>query len=265
MHSGGVSSVLERILATKREEVAARRRERPVAALRDVPMYAEARRGFRHAVGSHVGRTVIAEIKRASPSRGTLRPDADAAEMARAYARGGAAAVSVLTDGPFFRGELADVEAARRAVGLPLLRKDFIVDPYQVEEARAAGADAVLIIVAATDPGQRAELLAAAAGAGLDALVEVHDEAELAAAVSESANLIGINNRDLRTFETTLATSERLLPQVPAGVVAVCESGLRSAADMARLEALGARGFLVGEALIEAPDPEGRLREFLRR
>lgn len=263
MCSDGESSILARILAAKREEVTARRRDRSVAALRAAPMYGDARRGFRHALVHHRGRTIIAEVKRASPSRGTLRADADAAEMARAYARGGAAAVSILTDEPFFRGGLADLAAARRAVQLPLLRKDFIVDPYQVEEARAAGADAVLVIVAATEPGQRRELLEAASSVGLDVLVEVHDEAELTAALEDGADLVGINNRNLRTFVTTLATSERLLPRMPQGVITVCESGVRSAADMARLEALGARGFLVGEALIEAPDPEARLRDFL--
>jgi indole-3-glycerol phosphate synthase len=169
----------------------------------------------------------------------------------------------VLTDGPFFHGSLADLEAARAAVDLPLLRKDFILDAYQVEEARAAGADAVLVIVAATTPAQRGELRAAAQSLDLDVLLEVHDQREFEVGLDEGADLVGINNRDLRTFVTTLAISERLLPQVPPSVIAVCESGLRSAAEIARLERLGARAFLVGETLIEAPDPGARLRELL--
>jgi indole-3-glycerol phosphate synthase len=254
-------TVLDRILAAKRAEVAARVRGRPVEVLRAQPAYAERRRGFRGALAGHAGRAIIAEVKRASPSRGPICLQADAAEVARAYTAGGAAAVSVLTDGPFFHGSLDDLAAVRRAVALPLLRKDFLVDVYQVYEARAAGADAILIIVAAADAGLRRELAAVAHELELDALVEVHDEAELDRALEEGATLVGINNRDLRTFATSLATSERLLPRIPAGVVAVCESGLGSAADMARLEARGARAFLVGEALMEAPDPAARLRE----
>jgi indole-3-glycerol phosphate synthase len=257
-------TVLDRIVEAKRGEVAARRAARPVATLHETPLYAEARRGFRRALAEHPGRAIIAEVKRASPSRGPLRPDADAGEIARAYARGGAAAISVLTDHPFFHGSLQDLEAARAAVALPLLRKDFLIDTYQVEEARAAGADAILIIVAATEPAQRRELVAAAATAEIDVLVEVHDEQELEAALSEGAVLVGINNRDLRTFVTTLATSQRLLPQVPESVIAVCESGLEAAADMVGLERIGARAFLIGEALITAPDPGARLRELLR-
>ena len=256
-------TVLDRIMAGKREEVASRRRARPVSALRDSPVYGEARRGFRRALVEHAGRTIIAEIKRASPSRGMLRVDADAAEIARQYGAAGAAAISVLTDQPFFRGALEDLAAARRTVLLPLLRKDFLIDPYQVEEARSWGADAVLLIIAATVRDQRQELIAAARAAELDVLVEVHDEGELETGLAEGASLIGINNRDLKTFVTTVATSERLLPLVPPSVAAVCESGLRSAADMRRLEALGATAFLIGEALIEAPSPGAKLRQLL--
>ncbi len=256
-------SLLGRILAATRAEVARRRRARPAATLCDCPAWAEPRRGFRRALATHAGRTIIAEVKRASPSRGVLRADADAAVVARLYATNGAAAISVLTDRPYFHGSLEDLEAARAAVTLPLLRKDFILDPYQVEEARAAGADAVLVIVAATTAAERGELRAAARSLGLDALVEVHDRQELDTALAEDADLVGINNRDLSTFVTTLATSEHLLPHVPPSVVAVCESGLRSVVDITRLERLGARAFLVGEALIEAPDPGARLRELL--
>jgi indole-3-glycerol phosphate synthase len=256
-------TVLDDILAAKRTEVAARRRECPVAELRDRPRYAEPRRGFARAIADRGRRNVIAEVKRASPSRGVLRADVDAAAMARLYARGGAAAVSVLTDAPFFHGSLADLEAVRGAVSLPVLRKDFVLDPYQLEEARAAGADAALVIVAATSAGQRRELLEAARALELDVLVEVHDERELETALDGGASVVGINNRDLRTFVTTLATSERLLAFVPPTVIAVCESGLRTAADMQRLEGLGARAFLVGEALMEAPDPERCLRRLV--
>jgi indole-3-glycerol phosphate synthase len=265
MQRGGSGTVLDRVLAAKHDEVMVSRRARPLGVLRQRPLYSAPRRDFRRALVSREGRAIIAEVKRASPSRGVLRADTDAAELAAAYACGGAAAISVLTDGPFFHGSLADLEAVRRAVGLPLLRKDFIVDPYQVEEARAAGADAVLLIVAATDEDQRRGITAAAHNLELDVLVEVHDETELACALAEGATLVGINNRDLRTFVTTVATSERLLPLVPASVVVVCESGLRTGADMARLEALGARAFLVGEALVEAADPAARLRDLAGR
>ncbi len=256
-----VSDILDRILAAKAAEVAERRRDRPAAALRERPMYGEARRGFGHALATHAGRTIIAEVKRASPSRGVIRADIDAAATAGHYADGGAAAISVLTDGPFFGGSLADLEAIHAAVPLPVLRKDFIIDPYQVEESRAFGADAVLVIVAATDASQRRDLLAAAAALDLDAIVEVHDEAELEAALEAGAGIVGINNRDLRTFHTTLAVSERLLPLVPPSVTAVCESGLHAAADIERLGHLGARAFLIGEALMESGDPRQRLRE----
>jgi indole-3-glycerol phosphate synthase len=256
-------TVLDRIIAAKREEVVSRRRARPASTLRDSPLHGEPRRGFRRALVGHAGRTIIAEIKRASPSRGVLRMDADAAEIARQYAAAGAAAISVLTDQPFFRGTLEDLAAARRAVTLPLLRKDFLIDPYQVEEARSWGADAVLLIVAATERDQRQELIAAARSAELDVLVEVHDEVELQTALAEGAFLVGINNRDLKTFVTMVATSERLLPLLPASVAAVCESGIRSTADMRRLESLGATAFLIGEALIEAPSPGAKLRALI--
>jgi indole-3-glycerol phosphate synthase len=257
-------TVLDRIITAKRDEVAAHRELTPLSALRDAPVYQEPRRGFRRGLVGHAGRSIIAEIKRASPSRGPLRLDADAADIARQYASAGAAAISVLTDPQFFRGTLDDLAAVRRAVGVPLLRKDFMIDPYQVEEARAWGADAILVIVAATERAQRLELMAAADAVELDVLVEVHDEGELDSCLEEGASLIGINNRNLKTFETTVATSERLLPRLPATATAVCESGLRLAADMERLEALGARAFLIGEALIAAPSPGAKLTEFIR-
>ena len=260
---GNAADILDRILTAKQAEVAERRRDRPPPSLRERPLYDEPRRGFARALTARAGRAIIAEIKRASPSRGVIRADADAKTIAALYARSGAAAISVLTDGPFFGGSLADLEAVRDAVSLPILRKDFILDPYQIEEARAFGADAVLVIVAATEARQRRELIAAAAAIDLDAIVEVHDEAELEAAIEAGATIVGINNRDLRTFRTTLDVSERLLPLVPSSVLAICESGLRTAADIERLRHRGARAFLVGEALIESVDPGQRLRELL--
>ena len=257
-------SLLDDILETKRGEVASRRVVVPLSALRERPLWADPRRGFRAALAARRAPAVIAELKRASPSRGEIRPAYAPAEIARGYAAAGAAALSVLTDARFFRGSLDDLVAARAASGLPCLRKDFLIDPYQVEEARAFGADAVLLIVAAVAGGQGAELLAAARGAGLDVLVEVHDDAELERAIDLGATLLGINNRDLATFEVTLSTAERLVPRVPPGALAVAESGLRSAADVRRMTAAGAQAVLVGEAFMERPDPGAALAEWLR-
>jgi indole-3-glycerol phosphate synthase len=257
-------SLLDDILATKREEVAARRAAVPPSALRERRLWAEPRRGFRAALAARPRPAVIAELKRASPSRGEICSAYAPADIARGYAAAGAAALSVLTDARFFRGSLDDLVAARAASGLPCLRKDFLIDPYQVEEARAFGADAVLLIVAAVADGQGAELLAAARDAGLDVLVEVHDDAELERAAVLGATLLGVNNRDLATFEVTLATAERLLPRVPPGVLGVAESGLRSAADVRRMTAAGAQAVLVGEAFMERPDPGAALAEWLR-
>src|SRR5207249_3335816 len=202
----------------------------PVSALRDRPLYGAPRRPFGGALAAAPAPAVIAELKRASPSRGTIRSGYDVAELAHGYARGGATARSVLTDGPFFGGALDDLALAREASRLPCLRKDFLIDPYQVEEARAWGADAVLLIVAAVDPETGAVLLAAAREARLDVLVEVHDEAELAWAAAAGATLIGINNRDLGSFAVTLATTERLAPRAPAGALVVAEVCIRARA-----------------------------------
>jgi indole-3-glycerol phosphate synthase len=255
--------ILDRILAAKREEVAVRRRETPVEALRTAPLYGAPRRGFAAALAAARPLGVIAELKRQSPSRGVIRADYDPAILARGYATGGATALSVLTDGPFFGGSLADLTTAREASGLPCLRKDFLVDVYQVEEARAFGADAVLLIVAAVSIEEGRALLTAARQAGLDVLVEVHDERELARAVELGASLIGINNRDLTSFAVSLATTERLAPAVPAWCLLVAESGIRSAADLNRMVDAGARAVLVGEAFMEQPDPGQALAEWL--
>ena len=255
--------ILDDILAHTREAVAAARRAVAPAALRDLPHWHEPRRGFRAALAGAATTAVIAEIKRASPSRGMIRTAFDPAAHARSYAQAGATAISVLTEPRWFQGALAHLAAARDAVRLPLLRKDFLVDAYQVEEARAWGADAILVIVAAVDPALGAELLAAARAHGLDVLVEVHDRRELDAALGLGATLVGVNNRDLRTFETSLETTEQLAGLIPEGVILVAESGIHCPADVRRMRNAGARAVLVGEAFMAAPDPGAALRELL--
>ncbi len=256
--------ILDDILARKREEVAERRRALPRSALLEHPLYGEPRRGFRTALAGHAAPAVIAELKSASPSRGVIRAAYDPPAIARGYEAAGATALSVLTDTHFFGGSLDHLSAARAASRLPCLRKDFLIDPYQVEEARAAGADAVLVIVAAVEDGQGKELMASAADAGLDVLLEVHAEDELDWAVEAGATLIGVNNRDLATFRVTLETTERLAPRVAAGTLLVAESGIRSAADVQRMVRAGAHAVLVGEAFMERPDPGAALAEWLR-
>lgn len=254
--------ILDDIVAARREDLERAKRDVPVGQLERQPRYGQPRRGFIAAVRRHRP-AVIAEIKKASPSRGIIRADFDPIAIARSYAAAGAVAISVLTEERFFQGRLEYLGRVRDVVTLPLLRKDFLVDPYQVVEARAAGADAVLLIVAMLEESQLRELMAAATAVGLDALVEVHTEAELAVAARVGAVAIGINNRDLRTFVTTLATAERLRPLVPADAVAVAESGIDDPADVARLRAAGFEAFLVGECLMRARDPGARLRELL--
>ena len=251
--------ILDDIVAHKREEVAARRRALPVPALRRMPLYAQPRRSFRDALARRPLPAVIAELKRASPSRGVIRGDYDPVAIARGYAAAGARALSVLTDERFFGGTLAHLAAVRASVELPCLRKDFLVDPYQIEEAMAYGADAVLVIAAAVAPAFGEELLATAAATGLDVLVEVHDAAELDWAVKAGATCIGINNRDLRTFRVTLETAERLAPLAPTDAIVVAESGVRSAEDVRRMTAAGAKAVLVGEAFMESADPGATL------
>jgi len=255
--------ILEDILSEKRREVIASKSLRSLETLRERPEWPQPRRGFARALMSVRRRAVIAEIKKASPSRGIIRASFDPPEHARSYAAAGATCISVLTDGPFFQGCLDDLAAVRAATKIPLLRKDFILDPYQIAEARAFGADAVLLIVAALDRMLLRELSACAAGEGLDVLVEVHDEADLEVAAAGGATLIGINNRDLRTFETTLDVTRRLAPLAPHGALVVAESGIRSAADIAALEAVGVRAFLVGEHLMAAADPGEALASLL--
>ena len=255
--------ILDEILADTRDRVAAARRATPPSALRELRGWAEPRRGFRASLARAAAPAVIAEIKRASPSRGIIREHFDPPAHARAYAAAGASALSVLTEPRWFHGHLEHLAAARAAAPLPLLRKEFLVDPYQVLEARAWGADAVLVIVAAGDPALRAELMAAAREHELDVLVEVHDPRELEWAAGQDARLIGINNRDLTTFVTTLETTERLAPLVPPGALLIAESGIHAPADVRRMADAGAHGVLVGEAFMAAPDPGAALRELM--
>jgi indole-3-glycerol phosphate synthase len=262
-------TILDEILAHKRDEVARAQRALPAGDLAARAREAiDAPRGFRAALAGGPRPRIVAEIKRRSPSRGEIRADFDPQACASAYAEAGAAAISVLTDARFFGGSLDDLSRARRGAALPILRKDFVVDAYQIDEARWCGADAVLLIAAAFAPDARVAELAGlrerARSLGLDALVEVHDHAELEAALASGADLVGVNNRDLRSFEVDLATTERLADEVPDAVVLVAESGIHSPDDIARLEAAGADAFLVGEALMREADLGAALRKLRR-
>ena len=252
--------ILDDILARTRADLEVRRAARPLAAVEAAAAQMPPARSLARALRQPGAITCIAEFKRRSPSAGWIAEGADPAAMARAYAAGGARAMSVLTDGPFFGGNLADLAAARAACPLAILRKDFVVDRYQIVEARAAGADAVLLIVSALDDATLRALLAAAAEAGLDALVEAHDAGEVARALDAGAAIVGINNRDLRTFTVDRDLAVRLRPDVPADRIVVAESGIRDAADVARLRAAGVDAMLVGETLMRAPDPAAALK-----
>lgn len=249
-------SKLAEICAIKRENVARRKAARSLSSLEEAAREAGPVRGFRSALAekSRDGFGLIAEIKRASPSKGLIREDFYPAAHARSYAEGGAGCLSVLTEEPHFQGSDRYLQEARAACELPVLRKDFTVDSWQVIEARALGADAVLLIAAALDDAQMAELAAAARQYSLDILFEVHDEQELERVVRCAPHMIGINNRNLATFETDLATSERLAPLLPEGVLGIAESGIASHADLERLAACGLRAFLVGETLMRKSD-----------
>jgi indole-3-glycerol phosphate synthase len=245
-------SILEKIMAVKRAEVAAAKRTAPGAEAR--ARAAAAPRDFAGALRARKP-AVIAEIKRASPSKGLLRADFDPAAIARSYEKAGAACISVLTDREFFQGAPEDLVTARAACSLPALRKDFLIDPHQVFEARALGADCVLLIVACLEDAQMRELEKVAHALGMAVLVEVHDGEELERALALQTPLVGINNRNLRTFETRLETTLDLLPRIPAGRLVVTESGILSAADVRRMRECGVHAFLVGEAFMRAEDP----------
>ncbi len=257
-----MTDILDRIAAYKRDEVAERRAARPTVSVEGV----SAPRGFRAALErAHApGRlALIAEIKKASPSKGLIRADFDPPSLARAYEAGGAACLSVLTDGPSFQGADAFLTAARDACALPCLRKEFLVDPWQVAESRALGADAILVILAMVDDALAAALMSEARRFGMDALVEVHDADEMARAGALGADLVGVNNRDLRTFVTDLSITERLAAGTPKGALLVTESGIFTAAEVARLERSGARAMLVGESLMRQPDVTAATQQLL--
>ena len=258
------ADLLEAIVAATRTRVAVRRAAVSADALESRTTVHSPPRGFRTAL-TRPGLHVIAECKRRSPSRGVLREDYVPASIAAGYERGGAAAISVLTEPTFFDGDLSHLEAVRSAVSLPVLRKDFIVDEYQLVEARAAGADAVLLIAAALDEEQLRRLMRSAGALRLDVLVEVHDEAELDRALGAGATLVGVNNRNLRTLEVDVDASFRLARRLPADVVAVAESGLRTREDLDGLAEVGYRAFLIGERLMTTPDPGAALAALLGR